>query len=68
MAVPGERGGRPRGTLVTVLGEKSWPSVGRSSCPLTANVEDHLVVLFHLFTSSAYLVRHVLRAGIPSPQ
>ena len=35
MAVPGERSGRPRGTLVTVPGEKSWPSVGRSSCPLT---------------------------------
>ncbi len=31
-------------------------------------VQDCLVVFLHLFTSSAYLVRHVLRAGTPSPQ
>ena len=38
LAVPGECGGRPRGVVVAVPGEKSWPSVGSSSCPLTAGV------------------------------
>ena len=35
MAVPGDRGGRAWGILVAAPGEKRWPPVGRSSCPLT---------------------------------
>ena len=38
MAVPGDRGGRAWGILVAAPGEKRWPPVGRSSCPLTHRI------------------------------